>query len=237
MGIKLTVLGSSSKGNCYLYEKNGQILIIEAGISILDIKKGLHFSFKNVVGCLVTHSHKDHSKSINELLRLGVRVYGLSAVFTPDQLMSPFCYPFEVLDNNKGRDLYIQSFKVKAFLGYHDVPVSVFLIDNETVFATDTFAMPVQFKNIRNYIIEANYDMDKLLQLDNKDFLISRVIKSHLSIKNCIDYLDKDLESIENIILIHLSDNNSIAHEFKEKIQRVTGKPTYIADAGLEVNL
>lgn len=79
--------------------------------------------------------------------------------------------------------------------------------------------------------------MDKLLQLDNKDFLISRVIKSHLSIKNCIDYLDKDLESIENIILIHLSDNNSIAHEFKEKIQRVTGKPTYIADAGLEVNL
>jgi len=56
--MKIKVLGSSSRGNCYLLQaNNGETLIIEAGISLKDIKKGLDFNLKGVVGCLITHEH------------------------------------------------------------------------------------------------------------------------------------------------------------------------------------
>lgn len=38
-------------------------------------------------------------------------------------------------------------------------------------------------------------------------------------------------------MLIHLSDGNSNATQFHKEIERLTGKPTYIADKGLELEL
>ena len=53
----LKVLGSSSKGNCYLLKSAKDVLILEAGVTIKDIKIGLDFNFRDVVGCLITHEH------------------------------------------------------------------------------------------------------------------------------------------------------------------------------------
>lgn len=55
--MKLKVLGSSSKGNCYLLESDKEVLIIELGISFKEIKKALNFDISKVVGALVTHEH------------------------------------------------------------------------------------------------------------------------------------------------------------------------------------
>ena len=50
--------GSSSSGNCYaLYSDDGQILLIDAGLPIQEIKKCVNFSITNIVGCLVSHGH------------------------------------------------------------------------------------------------------------------------------------------------------------------------------------
>jgi phosphoribosyl 1,2-cyclic phosphodiesterase len=73
--MQLNILGSSSKGNCYILENDSEALIIECGVRIADIKKALCFSFQKVVGCLVTHEHGDHAKSINEMMTMGVDVY------------------------------------------------------------------------------------------------------------------------------------------------------------------
>lgn len=53
----LKVLASSSKGNCYILESSGKKLLLECGINIKDIKRGLNFDFREVVGCLVSHEH------------------------------------------------------------------------------------------------------------------------------------------------------------------------------------
>jgi len=53
----LEVLGSSSKGNCYILKSAKDILILEAGVNIKDIKLALNFNFRDVVGCLITHEH------------------------------------------------------------------------------------------------------------------------------------------------------------------------------------
>lgn len=53
---KLTVLGSSSKGNGYLLECDGEILIIEAGWSYEKVVlPAINWEGGRVVGCLASH--------------------------------------------------------------------------------------------------------------------------------------------------------------------------------------
>src|SRR4051794_9941700 len=73
--MQLSILGSSSSGNCYILENESEALIIECGVNIFEIKKALNFSFAKVAGCVVTHEHGDHAKSINEIMKMGVNVY------------------------------------------------------------------------------------------------------------------------------------------------------------------
>jgi phosphoribosyl 1,2-cyclic phosphodiesterase len=60
--LKLTVLGSSSKGNCYLLEYKNKVLILDAGVKFKEVQKALNFKLDKVVGVLVTHEHMDHLK-------------------------------------------------------------------------------------------------------------------------------------------------------------------------------
>ena len=46
-----------------------------------------------------------------------------------------------------------------------------------------------------------------------------------------------DLSEVSDIILVHLSGNNSDAERFRKEITAVSGKPTYIAKSGLEIDL
>jgi glyoxylase-like metal-dependent hydrolase (beta-lactamase superfamily II) len=55
MYLKCTQTGST--GNNYWIEHNGQILLLDAGVKIADIKKSIDYRVGDVVGCLVTHSH------------------------------------------------------------------------------------------------------------------------------------------------------------------------------------
>jgi phosphoribosyl 1,2-cyclic phosphodiesterase len=57
--MKLSVLASGSKGNCYCLENANECLIIEAGIPFLSVKKHLTFDVLKIVGVLVSHEHFD----------------------------------------------------------------------------------------------------------------------------------------------------------------------------------
>ena len=46
-----------------------------------------------------------------------------------------------------------------------------------------------------------------------------------------------DKSNLDDVILVHLSDNNSDEQRFRNEIQSVAGVPTYIADAGRVFNL
>lgn len=49
--------------------------------------------------------------------------------------------------------------------------------------------------------------------------------------------LSNDLSPAKNIILIHLSDGNSNAAEFKKNIEKSTGKLTFVADRNMTINI
>lgn len=55
---RLTVLGSSSRGNGYLLDCGKEQLIIECGVHFKDCAKALNFNLENVVAVCVSHGHR-----------------------------------------------------------------------------------------------------------------------------------------------------------------------------------
>lgn len=55
--MKLKILASGSKGNCYVLESPTGSLLIECGLPWWEIQKGLNFNLKEVVGALISHEH------------------------------------------------------------------------------------------------------------------------------------------------------------------------------------
>lgn len=56
--MKIKCLGSGSSGNCYLLTaSNGETLILDCGIGIKDIKRGLNYDLRRISGIVATHSH------------------------------------------------------------------------------------------------------------------------------------------------------------------------------------
>lgn len=55
--LKLKCLGSGSSGNCYLLSSETETLILDCGIPIMEIKKGLNFNLGGIKGVLITHAH------------------------------------------------------------------------------------------------------------------------------------------------------------------------------------
>jgi len=215
------------------------ILILEAGVGIKDIKMALGFDFRNVRGCLVTHEHKDHSKSAIDLYNMGIPIYSTKG--TREALELPHkasCVMVPEVSTIK-----LGGYVVTAYRSKHDAAEPcMFLIYHpemgSLVFATDTYIIPYDFRGLDHYLIEANYSHKILEDKVNKGHLhiklAQRIIKSHLSLESAIKQL-KNSESLKTVVLIHLSDSNSNAKEFKEQIQKSTGKPVFIADKGLKL--
>ena len=50
-------------------------LLLECGIPIKEIQKGLGFGLRETEGCLISHEHKDHSKAAASIAKRGIDCY------------------------------------------------------------------------------------------------------------------------------------------------------------------
>ena len=56
--MKLKCIGTGSSGNCYLLiSDNGETLILDCGIPIKEIKKGLDWNIRGIRGMIISHAH------------------------------------------------------------------------------------------------------------------------------------------------------------------------------------
>lgn len=238
--MQLKILGSSSKGNCYILENENEALIIEAGVNINDIKKALNFSFAKVAGCLVTHEHKDHSKSIEDVMKIGVGVYTSRGTM---RVLGLNVDHHRLYTIKAGQVFTAGPFKILPFEIEHDVVEPLgFIINHKdcgnVLFITDSYYVKDTFKNIHNIIIEANFSNEILKERMAggyiPDYRANRLFKSHMSLETCKKTLKaNDLSKVHNIVLIHLSDGNSNATQFKQEIEGLTGKKVTVADEGI----
>jgi len=240
--MKLKVIGSSSAGNAYILENDQEALLIECGVQIAKIKQALGYQVRKVAGCIVSHEHKDHCKSVKEILGLGINVYASYGTHQAMQTESHHRARFV----HDGKVETIGGFKIKPFNVKHDAaePFGYLINHAETgvvLFLTDSYYSEYKFSDLNNIIIEANYCQTildrKVREGLNPKFLRDRVITSHMSLATCKDLLKaNDLTQVNNIVLIHLSDGNSNAAQFKKEVGEVTGKPIYIAQPGLNID-
>lgn len=53
----LKTIATGSRGNSYALIGRNEILLIEAGVRLLEVKKNIDFQISKVVGCLISHEH------------------------------------------------------------------------------------------------------------------------------------------------------------------------------------
>ena len=237
--MELKVLGSSSSGNCYILECGSEALIIEAGISFINVKKALGFNLRKVVGCLVTHQHNDHAKYLKTMCDHGFRTLALPEVYE-----GKGCWGNRSMIAEVKKRYTLGNFKVMPFPACHDVPCIGYLIQHpecgRVMFLTDSFMCEYTFPGLDQIMIECNYSDARLIQAiqegRTKLSQRERLMTSHLELESCKGILKaNDLSKVCNVVLLHLSDNNSDEEQFVNEIQGSTGKPVYAARPGMTI--
>ena len=147
--------------------------------------------------------------------------------------------------HHSAREIFVRmtfsvgSFSVMPFEAVHDAPGTVgFWVEDKTdgdklVFLTDSGFAYYTFPGTNIYMVEANFS-DDILQRNVEAGLIDaararRVRENHMSIERVVEMLRvNDLSNCRAIHLLHLSDGNSSASEFKKTVQEATGIPTTV---------
>lgn len=229
--MKLKCLGSSSAGNCYLLTSNSrETLILDCGIPIKEIKKGLDWNIKDVVGTICTHHHQDHSLSVYPLRRMGIPVF------------APYISKKPMKIGNG--DFRVQAFDLTTIDGNWThtnadgtlCPIYGFLITHKEMgrmlYITDCELIKWRFKDINHILLGVNYDKD-LIDRDNTG-KANHVFRGHLSIDTACDFVKANYsDSLQNVIMCHLSSENADRDSFVEKMKKVAcGANVDVAVAG-----
>jgi len=238
--MKLKCLASGSSGNCYLLEGETETLILDAGIPIKNIKRGLNWNIKKVVGAVVTHSHLDHAKSVKDFENMGI------CVCTPYNKGVFFEGEHEERIHEKCGRFDVSAFALTDMNGHFkhtnadgsECPCYGFLIQHsemgKLLYITDTELVKWRFRNINHILLGVNYSSDLITESAKR----KHVLQGHMNIDTACEFIrHNNSNSLRNVVLCHLSDENSDENIFKKRVEAVTEAKCFIANKGLEISL
>lgn len=238
--IEIKCLASGSAGNSYAVDDGVSVLLLEAGIRSKKILSGYARLLDRVVGCLVTHEHKDHAKAAWDLTKNGIDVYaseGTQKAIRPAGAELLWNYRLHTV---KAETQYrIGSWLVVPWEAQHDCaePLGFLLYSTVTkeklLFATDTYFIPNTFQGLNYLIVECNYELTKLNRniADGvlPESLKPRILQSHFSLDNVRTFLTaNDLSAVQHIYLCHVSSQNGDKEGFGKDIEALTGIPVTV---------
>ena len=222
--MKIKILASGSSGNSYVLMHEEKKLVIEAGIPIKEIKKGIDFDLANLEGVICSHSHKDHSMSMEKFANMGVRTY------------RPYLIDRDILKT------VIGPFTVTSFpVPHNGTPNRGFIIstkDEKICFITDAEFCPFNLRkeNITAMLVECNYQEDMLSENSH----ISHTVLGHMELSTCRDFVAQNAaDALKTVILIHASESGCLNKGNAVKVvQEVVPKArVFMATKGLAVEL
>lgn len=232
--IRFTPLASSSSGNCYHVTDGKTELLIEAGIRFADIRKALDFRVSRLAGVLISHEHMDHSRAAADLAKAGVDIYASAGTIAARGLTG-----HRIKEIEAKKQFQIGTWTILPFDVEHDAeqPLGFLLanqLDEKLVFITDSYYCRYTFSGLTHIAVECNYSLrildENIAAGRVHPAMRKRLLRSHFSLENVLDFLQaNDLSKVEEIHLLHLSDNNSDEEFFKRRVQEVSGKPVYVA--------
>ena len=231
----LKTIATGSSGNSYaLIDNDNKILLLDLGLPVKEIKRAIDFRISYVVGAVVTHQHQDHSKAVADFEKMGI------PVFAPYKSLEPMSFngwqgtiqAIDLTDLN-GRWMHTNADGTEC-------PCYGFLIEHSELgrmlYITDTELIKWKFRDINHILLGVNYDKD-LLDNENQSKR-NHVYRGHLSIDTACEFVKCNSDSLETVIMCHLSDSNSDVDSFISKMKKVVPVANVcVAERGLEVEL
>lgn len=220
--MKVTVLGSGSRGNAVLVESGDIRVLVDAGFSGRDLArrmKAVDVDPESITGIVITHDHGDHTRGMGVFARR----HGTPIHMTPATRRA--CRKLlkgreRVLEYDSAAPFDIGPLRIHPFLTVHDAvdPVAVTVTDIHTGsklgVATDlgrpTTGVRAALAGSHLLILEANHDHRSLWEGPYPWSVKQRIASSrgHLS-NHASAELAAELfhDRLSGVILAHLSDS------------------------------
>jgi phosphoribosyl 1,2-cyclic phosphodiesterase len=233
--LEFTPLASSSHGNAYIVDDGQTRLLLEAGLQAKRFRERAGFIMHKIDACFVSHEHQDHACGLRGIMQAGIDVYCSQGTIEALGLSGHRLHPVA-----PGQQVQIGTMLVVPFSVIHDAAEPLgFLVatraGDKLLFATDTHYIPHRFNGLTHIAIEANFEASVLKENVAQGYVPAEVGKRlwdrHMSLQQVKKFLAaNDLSKVQEIHLLHLSDQNSDAGRFQSEIERITGKPVYVAN-------
>lgn len=240
--LEFKPLASSSAGCAYHLVCAPHSLLLDAGLPIKDLRSGTNYQLAKLDGALITHHHGDHVHGVRDLIAMGVDCYATEATWR----ILDIPIQNNVHEVRPLQRIMVGKWIVTPFDAVHDAEgtVGYTMISPEghkCVYLTDSAYARYTFgEGVTHIFIEANFS-NEILSKNKSGGEIDghrarRITSTHMSIDKLIELLRaNDLSNLREVWLLHLSDRNSDAEQFKQRVQAATGVPVYVAEKRSQV--
>lgn len=235
--MKISILGSCSKGNSTYISTGDTRLLIDVGFSMKKINEKLlenNKTLDDIHAILITHEHSDH-------------VLGLSAImkkYPNIQIYMHFNTYLAIGNKLNGVDIkqikfieegifYINDTKIEAVSLSHDASFcfgyTVMYNGIKMGYITDTGyisnLVKFAYKDCNVLAIESNYDYEMLITGNYPQYLKSRIHgkRGHLSNEEAIKFIEYIYNSkLDKVYLMHISQENNSIEKLNSYINKVS---------------
>ena len=233
--LEVKPIASGSSGNAYLLDDGaGHRLLLECGVPFNRLLQALNFNLIQLSGCLVSHEHQDHSKAVHDLLKHSVTVFASKGTARALGIDDHWNYKAATELMEQRIDTAWKFVPIKA---EHDAAEPyIYLIksrfaDAHILFATDTYYIKYKMpESLTHILLECNYSMEHLNE-NIADGVVDagrkkRILHSHMNLQTAKKFFQANkFPNLEQVYLIHLSEDNSEEARFIKEIEEMTGVP------------
>ena len=232
----LKVLGSGSSGNTYLLENETECLVIEAGVKYSEVKKAIDFQTRKIVGVVVSHIHKDHSKYVSEYLKAGIPVFRPYDMDTEIEKMQEqfglFKFKAFSLTDKNNKFMHNNAYGSECpcycfYITHSDMGKLVYISDTELV--KWNFAK----HKINHILIEANHSASLI---DRNSAKFTHQITGHMNIDTTCKFLEVNNSPMLRNVILCQSTKTQIERILSINLKKFDC-PDYVAEKGLQVNM
>ncbi len=222
MSLFFQVLASGSRGNAILVCSAKTRILVDAGTTCKELVARLgktRAEAKSLDALLISHEHSDHVSAAGTLSRkFDLPVYMTKGTLENLPPNMGHCASFTVFAT--GRSFRIGDLTIDPFAISHDAGEPAgFIIENDGMrlgICTDlgiaTNLVKVKLKGCHGLVLEANHDVNKLLDGPYPWFLKQRIKSAHghLSNEDACNLLETvHHEQLRCVIFAHMSETNN----------------------------
>ncbi len=216
--MRISVLGSSSRGNASVIHAGHTVLLVDAGLSALRIRRGVEackLTLGDIAGIFITHEHSDHIKGLAVLSRKMEKMHVFCSRYLRDDIRAQVP-DVQLTFIEPGVKIQVGDISVLPLSVSHDAldPLGfIFEADGTHLgYVTDTgkatHEMLPFLQGLDSIYLESNYDPKMLKNSGRPDDLIRRIEgpSGHLSNKQAANLIKQIAHpGLRHIILAHLS--------------------------------